>query len=109
MSFVRNESCFAMRKPIRNLFRQPNGESTIFYSMPKSHWCLNIFDRESPGLRINLCVDHHPFCRVAPGASLPLKNRLESCVVAQAGCVTATKQQHFLKKRKKAKRRGREG
>src|SRR5881392_2938339 len=51
MSFVLNESRFAIRETVRDFFRQPNGESAIFYSMPQSHGHAYIFDRESPRLR----------------------------------------------------------
>src|SRR5262245_20042815 len=95
MSFVLNESRLAVRKTVRDFFRQPNGESAIFYSMPKSHRHANVFDRESPRLRVNLCIDHYPFRRAAPRASLAFENRFKSRVVAQAGRVAWPQQQHL--------------
>src|SRR5215211_7341655 len=88
MSFILNESRFAIRETVRDCFRQPDGESTVFHAMPESHRHAYILDRESPGLRVNPCVDQHAFDRAAPGAPLALKNRFESCVVAQTGRVT---------------------
>src|SRR5205814_10387012 len=83
MSFVLNESRFAIRETVRDFFRQPNGESAIFHSMPESHRHAYILHRESPRLRVNPCVDQYAFHRAAPRASLALENRFKSCVVAQ--------------------------
>src|SRR5262249_11222649 len=80
MSFILNESRFAVRETVRHFFRQPNGKSAIFYSMPQSHGHTHIFDRESPRLRVDLCIDHYPLRRATPGAPLALENRFESCV-----------------------------
>src|SRR3954453_12533413 len=87
MSFVFNESRFAIRKTVCDFFRQPNGESAIFYSMPKSHRHAYVFDRKPPWLRINPCVGQYAFHRTAPGAPLAFENRFKSCVVVQAGRV----------------------
>src|SRR4029077_8186916 len=87
MSFVLNESRFAIRETVCDCFRQPNGESAIFHSMPESHRHAYIFDRESPRLRVNPCVDQYAFHRAAPGTPLAFENRFKSCVVAQAGRV----------------------
>src|SRR5262245_18532911 len=95
VSFVFNKSGFASWKTVRDLLRQPNGESAIFYSMPEPHGHLYIFYRESPRLRVNLCVDHYPFCRTAPGASLTLENCFECFVVAQTGRVARAQHQHL--------------
>ena len=61
MSFALNKSGFAIWKTVGDLLGQPNSESAIFYSMPESHGHVYIFDRESPRLRVNLCIDHYPF------------------------------------------------
>ena len=61
MSLVLNESRFAIRETIRDFFREPNGESTIFYSMPKSDRHTHIFESESPRLRINLSIGQYAF------------------------------------------------
>src|SRR5207247_10855074 len=84
MSFILNESGFAIRETIRDFFRQPNVESAIFYSMPESHGHAYIFDRESPRLRVNPRIDQHPLRRAAPGAPLAFANPCKSCGVAQA-------------------------
>src|SRR5215831_2205619 len=95
MSFVLNEPRFAIRETVRNFLRESNSESAIFYSMPESHGHAYIFDRESPWLGVDLRIDHYPFRRAAPGASLALENRFKSCVVAQAGGVARAQQQHL--------------
>ena len=59
MSFVLNEARFAIRKTARDFFRQPNGESAIFYSMPESNRHAYILDRKSPRLRVNPRVDQY--------------------------------------------------
>ena len=87
MSFVLNESRFAIRETVRDFFRQPNGESAIFYSMPESHRHAYILDRESPRLHVNPCVDQYAFHRAALRAPLALENRFKSRVVAQTGLV----------------------
>ena len=61
MSFVWDESRFAILETVRHFFRQPNGEGTIFHSVPEPHGHLHIFDRESPRLRVDLCIDHYSF------------------------------------------------
>src|SRR5262245_17903988 len=101
MSFILNESGLAIWKTVGDFFRQLNRESAILYSMPESHGHMNIFDRESPRLRVNLCIDHYPFRRAAPGASLALENCFKSCVVAQACRVARAQQEHFQKERAK--------
>src|SRR5215510_8154359 len=68
MSFLLNKSRFAIRETVCDFFCQPNGESAIFYSMPESHRHVYLFDRESPRLRVNPCVDQYAFHRAAPGA-----------------------------------------
>src|SRR6516164_2757513 len=105
MSFVLNESSFAIWKTVRDFFREPNSESAIFYSMPKSHRHAYVFDRESPRLRVDLGIDHYPFHRAAPGASLALENRFKSCVVAQARRIARAQQQNLQKQRTKPDRR----
>src|SRR6476660_3505245 len=80
MSFVLNESRFAIRETVGDFFRQPNVESAIFYSMPEPHRHAYIFDRESPRLRINPCVGQYAVHRAAPGAALAFENRFKSCV-----------------------------
>src|SRR6476620_4384970 len=87
MSFVLNESRFAIRETVRDCLREPNGESAIFYSMPESHRHAYILDRESPRLRVNPCVEQYASYRAAPRAPLALENRFKRCVVAQPGRV----------------------
>src|SRR5437660_10998192 len=55
MSFVLNESRFAIRETVRDCFRQPNGESAIFYSMPESHRHGYILARQSSWRRTTRC------------------------------------------------------
>src|SRR4029077_15552785 len=95
MSFVLNKSRFAIRETVCDCFRQPNGESAIFYSMPESHRHAHVFERKSPRLRVNPRVDQYTFHRAAPGAPLTLENRFKSCVVAQTGRVARAQQQHL--------------
>src|SRR4029453_2979783 len=97
MSFVWNESSFAIRKTVRDFFSEPKGEGAIFSSMPESHGHAYIFDSKSPRLRVYLCIEHYPFHRAAPGASLALENRFESCVVTQARSIARAQQQHLQK------------
>src|SRR5438477_227289 len=92
---------FSWRNALDNFARQPNGESAIFYSMPQSHRHAYIFDRESPRLRVDLCIDHYSFRRAAPGTPLALENRFKSCVVAQAGRVARAQEQHLQNQRTK--------
>lgn len=61
MPLVRHESCLAIWKTACHFLRQSHGESAIFHSMSKAHRHLDIFNRESPRLRINLRIDHHSF------------------------------------------------
>src|SRR5437667_5198547 len=74
---------FAIRQSRGDFFRQANWESAVFVSMPQSNRHAYFFDAETPRLRVNLRIRHHPFSRSAPGAALALKNGFECNRIAQ--------------------------
>ena len=61
MSFIWDESRFAILEALGHFFRQPDSECTIFYSVPESHGHIHIFESESPRLRVDLGIDHYSF------------------------------------------------
>jgi hypothetical protein len=63
--------------------------------MPQSNWNPHVFNRNSPRLRVNLCIRYYSLSRSSPCAALALENSFERGIVAQAFRVARPQQQHF--------------